>query len=132
MNEKVKAAKKTADGAPDATARGLLPPFGRGAEIIETHSRARLDTDDFGRCVLRSVRDAVFFEATGFPIGVAYRTSSRHTALRKKSLFVFFYQSDAALRSLRHAHFRLGRLGARCGRQCALLLLRVPLAGGDA
>ena len=67
MDEKVKAAKKTADGVPDSAARGLLPPFGRGAEIIETHSRARLDTDDFGRCVLRPVRDAVFFEALGSP-----------------------------------------------------------------
>ena len=65
MDEKVKAAKKRADGAPDSTARGLLPPYGRGAEIIETHSQARLDTDDFGRCVLRPVRDAVFFEAPG-------------------------------------------------------------------
>lgn len=68
MDEKVKAAKKTADEAPDSTARGLLLPFGQGAEIIETHSRARLDTDDFGRCVLRPVRDAVFFEAVGLPV----------------------------------------------------------------
>ena len=62
MDEKVKAAKNTADGAPDST------------EIIETHSRqfgnprfpdclARSDTDDFKRFVLRSVQVAVFFKA---------------------------------------------------------------------
>jgi len=62
MDEKVKAVKKTADEA---------------LEIIETHSHARLDPDDFGRCVLRSVRDAVFFEATGLPVRVACQTSGR-------------------------------------------------------
>ena len=63
MGEKIKAMKKTADGSPDYT------------EIIETHSRgnqeipdfqdcrARSDTDDFKRFVLRSVQDAVFFKA---------------------------------------------------------------------
>jgi len=51
MDEKVKTVKKTADRASDSN------------EIIETRSHARSDTDDFGRFVLRAVRDAVFFEA---------------------------------------------------------------------
>ena len=59
MDEKVKAVKKTADEAPDST------------EIIETPSRTRSDTDDFDRFVLRPVRDAVFFKATGLPVSGA-------------------------------------------------------------
>ncbi len=54
MDEKVKAVKKTADRALDST------------EIIETHSQARSDTDDFRRFVVAPVRDAVFFKADGF------------------------------------------------------------------